>query len=322
MYTTSGAYTCATLNVAGCVNTATLNLTINNSSTSSSSAMACDAYTWNGTTYTTSGIYTFTSLNAAGCVNEATLNLTINANSTSIINSTACGTYYWPLSGASYSASGTYMATMLNAANCDSVVALSLIITPCNSILNLKCIIQGYWDVGLQAMTTVLANQGMTSSTSACDSIDVELHDSASPFGIVASIRTILNQYGSTQCIFPPVSGNYYIVLKHRNALQTWSSVPVQFNNSAVNYDFSVAASQAFGDNQVEVSTGIWALFSGDIVVDENIDLLDSGALENDISTYSFGYVATDLNGDGNVDLLDSPILEANLSNYVFSYHP
>ena len=60
----------------------------------------------------------------------------------------------------------------------------------------------------------------------------------------------------------------------------------------------------------------------GDIVVDENIDLLDFGALEADISAFSYGYIATDLNGDGNVDLLDSPILEGNISNFVFSYHP
>jgi hypothetical protein len=321
-YTASGNYTFTSLNATGCINTATLNLTINNSSVSSSSATACDSYTWNGATYTASGNYTFTSLNAAGCVNASTLNLIINNSSTSIIDTTTCGSYFWPLNGGSYSVSGTYLATITNAAYCDSVVMLNLIITPCNSVLNLTCLIQGYWDVGLQAMAPVLTNQGMISATTSCDSIDVELHDAASPFGIVASTRAILNQNGAAQCTFPAVSGNYYIVLKHRNAIQTWSSVPVQFNYSTVSYDFSIAATQAYGDNQVEVSPGVWAIFSGDIVVDENIDLLDFGALEADISTFSYGYVATDLNGDGNVDVLDSPILEGNISNFVFSYHP
>jgi hypothetical protein len=91
---------------------------------------------------------------------------------------------------------------------------------------------------------------------------------------------------------------------------------------TAVSYNFTSAANQAYGDNQVEVSTGVWALYSGDIIIDENIDLLDLGTLELDISNFSYGYMPTDLNGDGNVDLLDSPVLEANISNFVFSYHP
>ncbi|MBE0422300.1 MAG: gliding motility-associated C-terminal domain-containing protein, partial [Lutibacter sp.] len=66
-------------NEAGCTNTATLNLTINSSTTSEETATACDSYTWNGTEYTESGVYTFESENEAGCTNTATLNLTINA---------------------------------------------------------------------------------------------------------------------------------------------------------------------------------------------------------------------------------------------------
>ena len=57
---------------------ATLHLTINHSTTSDETQVACDSYTWNGTTYTTSGDKTFTSTNVAGCTNVATLHLTIN----------------------------------------------------------------------------------------------------------------------------------------------------------------------------------------------------------------------------------------------------
>ena len=54
-YTTSGVYTYSTTNAIGCDSTATLNLTINNSTATSTSITACDSYTWlaNGTTYTT-----------------------------------------------------------------------------------------------------------------------------------------------------------------------------------------------------------------------------------------------------------------------------
>ena len=109
-YTASGTYTATSLNAAGCVHTATLNLTINNSSTSSSSASACDSYTWsvNGVTYTASGSYTATALNAAGCVNTATLNLTITPSSTNTSSATACNSYTWGVNGVTYTTSGSY----------------------------------------------------------------------------------------------------------------------------------------------------------------------------------------------------------------------
>ena len=45
------------------VHTATLNLTINNSSSSSEDITACDSFDWNGVTYTESGTYTFATTN-------------------------------------------------------------------------------------------------------------------------------------------------------------------------------------------------------------------------------------------------------------------
>ena len=51
-----------TQTVDGCDSTATLNLTINNSSSSSEDVVACDSYDWNGSTYTSSGSYTYSIL--------------------------------------------------------------------------------------------------------------------------------------------------------------------------------------------------------------------------------------------------------------------
>ena len=52
------------LMINGCDSTATLNLTINNSSSSSEDVTACDSFDWNGVTYTESGTYTFATTNA------------------------------------------------------------------------------------------------------------------------------------------------------------------------------------------------------------------------------------------------------------------
>jgi hypothetical protein len=130
-YTTSGTYTCTSTNAAGCPHVETLNLTINASTSNSTSATACDTYTWSvdGMTYTTSGTYTSTSTNAAGCPHVETLNLTINASTSNTTSTTASGSYTWACNGMTYTASGTYTCTSTNAAGCPHVETLILTIT-------------------------------------------------------------------------------------------------------------------------------------------------------------------------------------------------
>jgi hypothetical protein len=74
-------------NAAGCDSVMTLNLTINNSTSSTQTATACNSYVWNNNTYTVSGTYMDTIPNAAGCDSVMTLNLTINTVNTSVIDS-------------------------------------------------------------------------------------------------------------------------------------------------------------------------------------------------------------------------------------------
>ncbi|MBK7886551.1 MAG: hypothetical protein IPJ86_04385 [Bacteroidetes bacterium] len=35
------------------------------------------------------------------------------------------------------------------------------------------------------------------------------------------------------------IGNTYYIVIRHRNAIEVWSKFPVLFNSNAVNFDFS-----------------------------------------------------------------------------------
>lgn len=132
-YTVSGAYTDTLTNAAGCDSIITLNLTIIQPTTSSVSATACGSYTWaqNGMTYTASGAYMDTIPNAAGCDSIITLNLTINSVTTSTVTVSTCNpTYTWAQNGMVYTASGSYMDTIPNAAGCDSIVTLNLTIAP------------------------------------------------------------------------------------------------------------------------------------------------------------------------------------------------
>ncbi len=130
-YTTSGTYTATLTNAVGCDSIVTLNLTINNSTTGFETVTECDSYVWaaDGNTYTTSGTYTATLTNAAGCDSVVTLNLTINNATTGSETASACDSYVWSADGNTYTTSGTYTATLTNAAGCDSTVTLNLTIT-------------------------------------------------------------------------------------------------------------------------------------------------------------------------------------------------
>lgn len=140
-------------------------------------------------------------------------------------------------------------------------------------------------------------------------------------FGInAATTKTILNTNGTAVCTFS-VSGSYYLVIKHRNALSTWSSNPVTVGSLPITYAFTTNSAQAYGGNE-NLIDNVWRIYSGDLNGDENIDLIDLDMLEQGINQFDFGYFATDLNGDGNVDLLDAPLMENNVNSFIYSVHP
>ncbi|MBK7762568.1 MAG: hypothetical protein IPI46_04255 [Bacteroidetes bacterium] len=190
--------------------------------------------------------------------------------------------------------------------------------------VNVKFYIAGYY-LGAGLMQKVLFNEGeiADSTSNNCDYVIVELHHTTAPYAVSKSTIATLKTNGTLVCNFTGSVTNtpYYIVINHRNGIYTWSANPVVITQG-VAYDFSTAANKAYGNNQQEVSPGVWAFYNGDINQDENMDLLDVSILESDAANFIYGYYATDLNGDGNVDLLDIPILDWNVFNFIYSQHP
>jgi len=186
--------------------------------------------------------------------------------------------------------------------------------------LNLKIYLEGYY-TGAGVMTATLLNQGIGTNPTMTDSIDVDLYDSSLSY--IETTKTVLNTNGTAFCSFlNALPGNYYVVVRHRNCIETWSAIPILLTAIPATYDFTNTSAKAYGNNMQEVESGVWAFYTGELNNDENIDLLDLSILDADINSFQFGYFATDLNGDGNVDLLDSPTLESNVNNFVFSNHP
>jgi hypothetical protein len=167
LYTLSGLYTKTYYvehtfggdSTITCDSIAYLDLTINTSTTSTSTITKCDSYTWNGTTYETSGVYTFSSTNSNNCDSTASLYLTINDSAATTVDPQVhCDSYTW-IDGNTYSvpvnANSPYINTtathMLQTVDgCDSLIMLDLTIYPSYSDTlapEIECD-SFHWDIG------------------------------------------------------------------------------------------------------------------------------------------------------------------------------
>jgi len=155
------------------------------------------------------------------------------------------------------------------------------------------------------------------------DTFKVYLRNNFSPYLIIDSTNTFLSNTGTGYCNFKKaVSGiNYFIAVKHRNAMETWSSVSIPFVNYYMQYDFTSSASQAYGNNQIQKGQK-FCFYSGDVNNDGTIDGSDVSLVENDVNINASGYLNTDLTGDNTVDASDLSIIEYNADNSVVKITP
>jgi hypothetical protein len=151
------------------------------------------------------------------------------------------------------------------------------------------------------------------------DQISLELHSSVNPFTTVAGPYPVdLNIDGSASLsLSNAISSDYYLVIKHRNSLETWSSTPVPFNSALINYDFSNEANSAYGDNLIDLGEGKFGIYIGDANQDGIIDGDDLVYMDSDLISGSAGYLSSDLNGDGIVDGDDLVVSDQNITNGV-----
>lgn len=280
---------------------------------------------------TVAGTYTINVTDAFSCTASTVITLNepvaqiVTASNVSTCNGVAVNLNGFPIGGTfsianpytGPSVSFTYSYT--DSAGCTAVSApANVTTTPC-AVLNLKLFLQSYY-AGSGSMRPVLFNQGVSTDPSVVDYVTVELRMPNS-FTLVASQQALLNTDGTSSVSFPNLTGNYIIVIKHRNGLQTWGNM-VTLSSTPTTYNFTLDPCSTWECAELEIEPGVYAFYSGDINHDDNIDLLDLPGIESDIENFNFGYTENDLDGDGNVDLLDLPVLEDNISQFIFSHHP
>ncbi len=147
-YLQSGTYTDTLVNAVGCDSIAILNLTINETATSTEVVDACDNYTWgvNGVLYNTSGLYVDTLATSQGCDSIVFLDLTVHSSFLDEDTVSACNSYTWPVNDSLILTSGSYVATYPTISGCDSIYELELTI---NSVSDITTLVSA---------TTIMAN--------------------------------------------------------------------------------------------------------------------------------------------------------------------
>ena len=162
-----------------------------------------------------------------------------------------------------------------------------------------------------------------TNGLNISDTVMIYLRNNSSPYAIVDSAKSVIDSTtltGSFLFINAP-TGTYYLMVKGRNCLETWSKAGGEsyVSGSAFNYDFTTANTQAFGNNmkQVDNSPVKYGIYSGDVDQNKVIDLTDVIQINNAANAFTTGYVVTDVNGDNLTDLSDLIFANNNSADFV-----
>jgi hypothetical protein len=211
----------------------------------------------------------------------------------------------------------------VNASSCASVNSSTLNDTTSSSNVNvaITAFLQGMYSGGSTMTAAPFNADGITSNTIA-DTITVELYNAIGTLAF-SSVGTI-NVSGLANISFPSaaIGGSYYILVKHRNSIATSSATTVAITSVGTSYNFSTAATQAYGDNMTSDGNGVYLIYTGDINQDGSVDFNDYPNLDVASSGGVLGYDPNDLNGDASVDFNDYPLIDVNSSNGIISSLP
>lgn len=198
-----------------------------------------------------------------------------------------------------------------------STTGLISVTTPCGTVnslsnfnsditLNLKVYIEGYYS-SASLMRSALGG-------SVCDSIEVRLASSISPYSILYTVKGVINTSGNGVFTLPGsvLGGSYFIVVKHRNSLETWSGGAIPLPSVLNSFDFTTLATQAYGGNLIQVAAGKWAIRSGDVNQDGVINHTDFANIQSALLTWLAGYQINDITGDNFVESTDYSLVETN----------
>ncbi len=124
--------------------------------------------------------------------------------------------------------------------------------------------------------------------------------------GFLRKDGRIVDLDGANPVSFAPVdSGDYYIVIQHRNHLAVMSAQPQTLSMSTTLYDFSTSADQAYGfEPMKELNGSVYGLYAGDANGNGQVQTDDKNEIwSNEVGLA--GYKDSDFNLNGQVQTDD-----------------
>ena len=175
--------------------------------------------------------------------------------------------------------------------------------------LNVSVLIEGFYNSNTNTMVG--------------DTVTVYLAKATSPYVKVDSSKIFLNSAGTVAAYFAKAVRDsiYYLVIKHRNSIETWSASGQTFNAFDMTYDFTNDQNKAYGNNLVQKGSK-WCIYSGDVNQDGLVDLTDVLLADIDNLNFVVGYRFTDVNGDNIVDLSDVSFVDNNNLRFILRIIP
>ncbi|MEI8202318.1 MAG: FISUMP domain-containing protein [Bacteroidota bacterium] len=162
------------------------------------------------------------------------------------------------------------------------------------------------------------------------DKIQVDLFEENAPYnpiGVSISGIDLTTNGLATFQVSPSLIGNYYIRVRTRNHLETWSTIAVPFNTSPIVWDFTINAYNSFqasggNDPQVQIAPGLYAFYLGDLDQSLNVDFDDFNLFEPYLTNGIYGFTIADFNGNGLCDFDDFNLFEPRLNEGPFAQYP
>jgi hypothetical protein len=158
------------------------------------------------------------------------------------------------------------------------------------------------------------------------DTFAVYLRNNLSPYQIVDSAKAVIDSVtltGNFNFVTAP-TGNYYIVVRHFNSIETWSKSGGEFLQTGIqnNYDFTSAITQAYGNN-LKLRAGKYCFYSGDVNQSGFVEGTDFMRIANGAYNFEVGpRLPEDLDASGLVDATDFSIVDNNSLFFIGTISP
>ena len=241
--------------------------------------------------------------------------------------------------------SSQYIGPKIPLINASNIVPSSCYLTPTPppvcACMQVKVVLQGFYDTAQQSMRTQLADSGAlplaqpynnspfnytgTEAATAfpADTVDwllLELRDADEPDQVIAQKAVLLRKDGIVMApdgtpgvAFDGVTEGFYrLAVFHRNHLGVLSSDTVLLDAPNFIYDFTTGEMKAEGEGQQTMVGTMWAMIAGDTDKNQLVNNEDFNFWDQNVG--QTGYHQADLNADGIVDTQDYDLWSGNRS--------